>query len=66
MSMSRIDNCFNVISKSKAFHGLIFAITFCKPCKLFVNLWTFILFSCSEVCNGYKYSDYINGKINFK
>ena len=38
--------CFTVFSKSKAFHGLIFqeksfTITFCKPCKLFVNLWTF-------------------------
>ena len=35
--------CFTVFSKSKAFHGLIFqeksfTITFCKPCKLFVNL----------------------------
>ena len=32
-----------------AFHGIIFqekssTITFCKTCKLFVNLWTFILF----------------------
>ena len=35
--------CFTVFTKSKAFHGLIFqeksfTITFCKPCKLFVNL----------------------------
>ena len=34
---------FYVFSKSKAFHGIIFqeksfTITFCKPCKLFVNL----------------------------
>ena len=45
-SISRIDNCFNVFSKSEAFHGIIFqgksfTITFCKPCKLFVNLWTY-------------------------
>ena len=38
--------CFAVFSKSKAFHGILhqektFTITFCKPCKLFVNLWTF-------------------------
>ena len=44
-SISRIDQCFNVFSKSKAFHGLSFQgksfiITFCKPCKLFVHLWT--------------------------
>ena len=37
-SKSRINNCFNVFSKSKAFHGIIFqgksfTITFCKPCK---------------------------------
>ena len=38
-SISRIDNCFNVFTKSKAFHGIIFqgksfTITFCKPCKV--------------------------------
>ena len=43
--------CFNVFSKSKAFHGIIFqeksfTITFCKPCKLFVNLWTFVVLFC--------------------
>ena len=40
--------CF-IFSKSKAFHGIIFqeksfTITCCKPCKIFVNLWTFIIF----------------------
>ena len=49
LSISRIDNCFNVFSKSKAFHGIIFqeksfTITFCKPCKLFVNLLFIFLF----------------------
>ena len=48
--------CFNVFSKSKAFHGTIFqeksfTITFCKPCKLFVNLW---IFSVPKVYNGFK------------
>ena len=57
--MSRIDHCFNVFSsKSKAFHEIIFqekyfTITFCKPCKLFVNLWTF--FSVPKVYNGFNW-----------
>ena len=49
-------NCFNVFCK--AFHGIIFqgqyvTITFCKPCKLFVNLWTFFC-SVPIVYNGFK------------
>ena len=48
--------CFNVFSKSKAFHGIIFqdksfTITFCKPCNLFVNLWTFNFCSVQKVFN---------------
>ena len=44
-----MDNCVNVFSKSKAFHGIIFqkktfTINFCKPSKLFVNLGTFFFF----------------------
>ena len=51
--------CFNVFSKSEAFHGTIFQeksfnITFCKPCKLFVNLWTFSFFSVPKVYNGFQ------------
>ena len=55
-----IDNwyCFNVFSKSEAYHWIIFqeksfTITFCKPCELFVNLWTFF-FSVPKVYNGFK------------
>ena len=58
--MTRIYNCFNVFSKSKAFHGKIlqeksFTITFFKPCrpKLFVNLQTFF-FSAPKLYNGFK------------
>ena len=55
--------CFNVFSKSKAFHGIIFqeksfTITFCKP-KLFANLWTLFFFSVPKVSNGF----YVNLKI---
>ena len=55
--------CFNVFSKSKALHGIIFqeksfTMTFCKPCKLFVNLWTVVFFvfflSVPKVYNGFK------------
>ena len=28
-------------------------ITFCKPCKLFLNLWFFNLFSVLKVSNGF-------------
>ena len=46
--------CFNVFSKSKAFHGIFqeksFTITFCKPCKLFVNLCFFLLFFLYRKC----------------
>ena len=50
--------CFTVFSESKAFHGLIFqeksfTITFCKPCKLFVNLWTFFFLSVPKGSNGF-------------
>jgi hypothetical protein len=31
-----------------------FTITVCKPCKLFVNLWTFFFFSVLKVSNGFK------------
>ena len=57
--LTRIDNYFNVFSKTKAFHGIIFkeksfTITFsCKPCKLVVNLWTFFC-SVPKVYNGFK------------
>ena len=58
-SISRIYNCFNVFSKSKALHGIIFqgksfTTAFCKPCKLFVNLWTFNFCSVQKVSNGFK------------
>ena len=51
--------CFNFFSKSKAFHGLLFqeesfTITFCKPCKLLVNMSTFFFFSVPKVSNGFK------------
>ena len=62
-SLSRIYNCFNIFTKSKAFHGIIFqeksfTITLCKPCKLFVNLWTLIFFSVPKVYNGFKGEHY--------
>ena len=46
--------CFDVFSKSKAFRGIIFqeksfTIAFCKPCKLFVNLWTLFFFCTKSV-----------------
>ena len=69
-SLTRIDNCFNVFSKSKAFHGIIFqekpfTITFCKPCKLVVKLWTFIYFSVQKVYNGFKLKiSYLTKKMN--
>ena len=56
--ISRNDH-FNVFSKSKACHGIIFqgksfTITFCKPCKLFVNLWTFNFCSVQKLSNGFQ------------
>ena len=58
-SIPRTDICFNVFSKSKAFHGIIFqgksfTFTFCNPCNLFVNLWTFNFCSVHKVSNGFK------------
>ena len=49
---------FNVFAKSRVFHGIIFrkksfTITFCKPCKLFVNLWTFFFFSVPKVSHDF-------------
>ena len=53
-----MDNCFIVFSESKAFHGIIFegksfTITFCKPCNLFVNLWTSNFCSVQKWYNGF-------------
>ena len=33
----------------------VFHHTFCKPCKLFVNLWTFNFCSVQKVYNGFSY-----------
>ena len=61
-SIPRIVDCFNVFSKSKAFHGIIFqgkcfTFTFCKPCNLFVNLWTFNFCSVQKMSNSCKVYD---------
>ena len=36
-----------------------FTITLCKPCKLFVNMWTFNFCSIQKVSNGFK-KNYFN------